>query len=80
MNICVSNGEAAQFELRFVWEEVEEGTPFTGEFLTKWIAFDGGAPVLLMGLGKRAELDRKRARRAAAKGVSALAEMGGFLH
>lgn len=76
MNICVSNGEAAQFELRFVWEEVEEGTPFTGEFLTKWIAFDGGAPVLLMGLGKRAELDRKRARRAAAKGVSALAEMG----
>ncbi|MFR1804118.1 MAG: leucyl aminopeptidase family protein, partial [Faecalispora jeddahensis] len=75
MNICVSNGEAVQFELRFACEgEVQEDVPFTGEFLSKWITFDGGIPVLLMGLGKRAELDRKRARRAAAKGVSTLIE------
>lgn len=76
MNICVSNGEAVQFELRSAWEgEVQENVPFTGEFLSKWITVQNGTPVLLMGLGKRAELDRKRARRAAAKGVSALIEI-----
>lgn len=33
-----------------------------------------GTSVLLMGLGKRVELDRKRARRAAVRGVGTLVE------
>ena len=76
MKICISNGEAAQFGLRFAWEgEIRGKGPFMGEFLSHWVESNGGAPVLLMGLGKRAELDQKRARRAAAKGVRILTEM-----
>lgn len=76
MSTCVLNGKAVQFELRFTWEgEMQENIPFAGGFLSKWITVQNGTPVLLMGLGKRAELDRKRACRAAAKRMSTLIEV-----